>query len=109
MFLFSPEYYIRPTHHYSPTDDYVLSICSSDKCFKRDTDILQCCDNINESNFTTNRKQSRHDNSIHSQDSMECPFSACGCNYRTIDSNQLNIHNQENVQKHMNVSKSQLY
>lgn len=65
-------------------------------CHKTTTDI----------NSPLNRSMTRYrDEDYHlSVDLMDCQFSPYGCNFRTIDVNQLNIHNEENIPGHLNVS-----
>lgn len=66
-------------------------------------DVLKCCDNIKtstESNSPLNRCMARY----RDEDYINCQFALVGCSFRTIDLNQLNIHNEENIYKHMNVS-----
>lgn len=66
-------------------------------------ELLKCCDNIKtptESNSPLNRCIARYRN----EDFIDCPFSSCGCNYRASNPNQLNIHNENNIHRHMNVS-----
>lgn len=66
-------------------------------------DVLKCCDNIKtptELNSPLNRCIPRY----RDEEFIECQFASCGCNYRTTDRKMLNVHNEENIHRHMNVS-----
>lgn len=90
---------------YSPSNgDYKsLNNGSESRTGRESYDVLKCCDNIKtptESNSPLNRCIPRY----RDEDFIDCQFSTCGCNYRTTDLSQLNNHNEENLQRHMNVS-----
>lgn len=66
-------------------------------------EVPKCCDNIlktpTELITPLNRCVPRRD-----EDIIECQFSVCGCNFRTIDRSKLTVHNEENIHRHMSVS-----
>lgn len=67
--------------------------------------IAECCSSItiNEPEPTMNRSASLQSNLLKDDGLAECTFSKCGCNFKTLNLSKLNIYNQENIRKNMNV------
>lgn len=96
----------RQSIPYSPVNSEPKALnnsgCSETRSGRESYDLLKCCDNMKttgESNSPLNRCMVRY----RDEEYIDCQFSTCGCNFRTTDLNQLNVHNDENVHRHMNV------
>lgn len=68
-------------------------------------EVPKCYDNIVKTPTELNSPLNRCVPQFRDEDMIECQFSAFGCNFRATDRSQLIFHNEENIHRHMNVSR----